>query len=210
MPEINEYEIERPRSRDEISDVIGNPPNWLMRSGIGMVALVFGTIIFMTYFIKYPDKITGQGFMTSTTPPIELVSRSDGYIEDILVEENQLVKKGDVLVYVNNTTNPDEIEKLTDWIKKYEAIQNPRHYRKFEIPSDLQVGVLQGDYASLYLKYNELRQNLANQTTSQRVEKIYDEIDKIIKLNKSQQREKGIFKKELELSKKDYERNESL
>ncbi len=209
MPESSNREYYS-SARNEFSDVIGKPPGWLLRSGIGMVAIVVLTILGMSYFFKYPDKIIGRGSLTSTTPPIELVSRSEGYIEEILVKQDEIVNEGETILYIHNTTNQEEIERLSVWINAYDSIQANRELQELEFPKDLQVGSLQSEYAELGLKFNELKQQLDNNLTKKRVRNIYSEIKKIKDLNGSRQREKDIYKKELDLMAKDHARNQGL
>jgi len=210
MPQNEQEIIIQRATREEISDLIGNAPSWLLRSGISMVALVFLTVLGIGYFIKYPDKIQGTGTLTSLSPPIELMSRSDGYIDTILVKDNQVAKKDQVILYVNNTTNPEQIEELTEWISEYEKIENPRNYLDTKVPENLQLGVLQNEYASLCLKYNELQQTLKDGIVFQQMDNISGEVAKLKKLNDSKKREKKIFAQELNLARNDYRMQESL
>jgi len=198
------------RSQTEIDDLIGNPPSWLLRSGIMMVAIVTGVILTGSYFFKYPDKLSGAGTLTSATPPIEIVSRATGYIEKLHVADNEYVNKGDAILYISNTTDEGQLKILEIWIEKYERVIEPQDYLDLEFEKGLQLGAVQGDYAGLQLKYNELQQTLNEGVVFQQIKNISREIAKIKTLNESQQREKGIYKKELQLSKKDYKRNEGL
>lgn len=206
--EITQHPISR--THTEINDIIGNPPNWLLRSGIMMIAIVTSIILIGAYFFNYPDKLSGVGTLTSATPPIEIVSRTTGYIEKLHVAEDEFVNKGDAILYISNTTDQGQLEILQRWIKKYEDIINPRHYLHLEFEIGLQLGALQGDYAGLQLRYNELQQTLKDGVVFQQINNLSREIEKIKILNESQQKEKCIYKHELELTDKDYKRNESL
>lgn len=211
MPEITTPEITiNPQNHTDVSDLIGRPPSWLLRSGIAMIGLVFGSILLISYFIKYPDKIQGTGIMTSTEPPIELLTKASGYLEDVLIQEGQEVTEGESLFYIKNTTEPGEIEILEYWIEGYESVHYPKEYLQMSIPSQLQLGVLQSDYASLQLKFNELKQNLRQRIVFEQMDNISNEIFKIKKLNQSLRKEKEIYQKELALEQVDYNRNEGL
>jgi multidrug resistance efflux pump len=194
----------------EINDLIGNPPNWLLRSGIMMIAIVTGIILTGAYFFNYPDKLSGTGTLTSTTPPIEIISRATGYVDKIHIAEDHFVNKGDVILYISNTTDQRQLEILQLWIEKYESITDPRDYLNLEFEKGLQLGAVQGNYAGLQLRYNELVQTLKEGIVFQQVNNLSEEILKIKKLSESQLKEKGIFKNELELTEKDFKRNESL
>jgi multidrug resistance efflux pump len=206
-----DIQISPPAQRTtEINDLIGNPPSWLLRSGIMMIAIVTGIILTGAYFFNYPDKLSGTGRLTSATPPIEIVSRATGYIEKIHIAEDEFVNKGDAILYISNTTDQDQLEVLQRWIEKYESITDPIQYINLKFEKGLQLGAVQGDYAGLQLRYNELQQTLKEGVVFQQIDNLSREIAKIKKLNKSQRKEKGIYKNELELTEKDYKRNESL
>ena len=213
MPnDINNITTIQPTSRNQtfIKDLIGHPPGWLLHSGITMIGIVTTILLTGAYFFKYPDKLTGQGMLTSTTPPIEILSRSGGYIGMIHYNEGDFVRKGDPILYINNTTDNEQLSQLQDWIKEYENIKNPLNYLNLYFVNGLQLGVIQGDYANLQLKFNEMQQTLLDGVVFQQIKNLSREIEKIKMLNDSKEREKNIFKKELKLAKKDYLRNESL
>ena len=114
---LNSTRSAQPITSNEIGDLIAIPPNWLLRSGITMVAIVSITVLFMSYFIRYPDKISTSAIMTSLSPPIEVVSRSGGYIDAFQVEENGYVNKGEILLHINNSTNQNDLKILNAWIE---------------------------------------------------------------------------------------------
>lgn len=194
----------------EVNDLISRPPAWLLRSGISMIALVTVIVLFMSYLIKYPDKIQGTGSLTSSSPPIELISQAQGYIGHLFVSEGDEVVESDRLFYIRNTTNPSQVELLTSWIDQFEVITDPIHYLHLDIPRNLQLGSIQNDYASLYLKFNELQQTLKYTMPFQQINNLSEEIKKITNLNESQRREKNIYKDELALEEADFRRYESL
>lgn len=198
------------RSQFEIDDLIGISPGWLLRSGITMVAIVSGILMLGAYFFKYPDVLYGSGTVTSKTPPIEIVSRSSGYIDVIQVEEGSKVDQRDPVLLINNTTDVDQLVLLQDWIKRFEQIKDPKKYLKLDFVYDLQLGIVQAEYANLQLKFNEFQQTLKDGVVFQQINNLTREIDKIKSLNESQKREKDIFNQELDLSRKNFKRNEEL
>ena len=207
---LNSTRSSQPISSNEISDLIAIPPNWLLRSGITMVAIVAITVIAMSYFIRYPDKMVSSAILTSANPPIEVVSRSNGYIDHIVVEEGGKVTKGDILLHINNTTDQTDLSSLKAWIGEYKAIEKPKQYLSLPFPQNLELGNIQSGSGNLELKYNELCQVLKNGTVFDQMESIDEEIGTINNLNKSLIRENGIFVKEFKLISKRYDRQENL
>jgi len=199
-----------PNTNQDMNDLIGNPPSWLLRSGITMVGIVVGTVLLATYFISYPDKLSSTGILTGENPPIELISRANGYIENIHQSEGTFVKKGEPVIYISNTTDKDQLRTLEEWIANYQKVNDPRWYLNLPFPSDLQLGSIQGDYGRLQLQYNELCRTLKDGVVFQQMNNLTREIVKIRSLNQSQEREKKIYGKELALANKDHSRNDQL
>lgn len=213
MPQSNILDNTRSNqstSANEINDLITIPPSWLLNSGITMVALVSVTILCMSHFIKYPDKIAASAIMTSLNPPIEVISRSGGYIDIIHSKENTDVDKGGILLHINNTTNQNDLDVLSAWILKYEKIKDPRGYLSLSFPENLELGNIQSASGNLELKYKELCQVLKNRIVFEQIASIRGEIETIDKLNNSLTRENKIFVKELELVSNNYKRQEKL
>ena len=199
-----------PQGQEEISDMIGNSPTWLLRSGIGMIAFASLMIFAACAFIKYPDKFQGRGALTSTNPPIEIVSNSSGYLQNILVKNQEIITKGQELFYIENTGSKQDVAKLEAWFKQFKNTSTINGFSNLSIPSGLQLGSIQEEYAAITLKFNEFKQAIKNGIVSEETTNLSKEIENIEKLKISQRREKEIFKKELELNEKSLERAETL
>ncbi len=68
--EVDRHEIAR--NYTSVDDLIGNPPGWLLRSGITMVALAVAVFLSLAFVIKYPDKISASAVITSSEPPVDV------------------------------------------------------------------------------------------------------------------------------------------
>ena len=108
MPENKEIEI---RS-DEVQEILSTVPNWMIRWGITLIFGLILMLIFISWFIKYPDVIEGQAIITTTQPPAKLVSKSSGYLEQLYFKDNASIKKGDIIAEITNPTNKASIDFL--------------------------------------------------------------------------------------------------
>jgi len=108
MPENKDIEI---RS-DEVQEILSAVPNWMIRWGITLIFGLILMLIFISWFIKYPDVIEGQAIITTTQPPAKLVSKSSGYLEQLYFKDNTSIKKGDIIAEITNPTNKESIEFL--------------------------------------------------------------------------------------------------
>lgn len=193
-----------------INEFIGSSPGWLLKSGISMITLVVGVILVMSYFFKYPDKLTVKGELSSLNPPIEVKTRAPGIVDEIYMTDGDKVSKGQELLYIKNNASLPDIKKLELFISRYQRINTINALLGLGIPLELNLGELQSDYSNLVLKIKEV-QNLASQTTTyEQIRNIDKEIENIKALSNSVAEEKEIFGEELALIQKDMNRSASL
>ena len=100
---------------------VGHEPSWLVRSGISLVALVLLLGFVFAALIRYPDVIQAPITLTTAEPPVELVSRLDGRIDRILVQDRQTVTKGRPLVLFTGDVEPGQLERLDEALAALES-----------------------------------------------------------------------------------------
>ena len=210
MPREDKDIIYNPQGQEEISELIGNAPSWLLRSGIGMIAFAAIMVFVACAFIKYPDKFQGRGSLTSSNPPIEIVSNSSGYLQNILVKNQEMIQAGQELFYIENTGSKEDVAKLETWFKQFDAASSLTQIKQLNIPENLQLGAVQSDYNAIILKFNEFKQAIVNGIVSQETTNLTQEIENIEKLKISQRKGKEILKEELDLLNKSLERSQEL
>ena len=159
--------------------------------------------------LKCDLKIPKAELLTSMKQ-LEVVSRTNGFIEEIVIKNGTYVEEGETLLYIHNTTNKEELNQLQQWVQRYERITDPRKYLHLSFPKQLQLGSIQGEYSNLQLQYNELIRTLKDGVVFERMKNIDREISKMKLLNNSERDVKGIYKEELALSKKDNDRQITL
>lgn len=209
MP-YNNIILEEQTTTSTINDFIGKPPGFLLRSGISIIGLVTMVIITLAAIIKYPDKITGRGVLTSEIPPIELKSPSNGIIEQIYVKDGDTLLKGDPILYIRNTAEEKDIEILTQYLKHFEESLSMEQLLQISLPENLQLGTLQGDYAALVLKLNELKAIFQQRGNAAQIQHLGEEVRNLQKLNKALKEETAIYEQELQLAKIAYKRAKLL
>jgi len=201
---------EQLNARQEINDLIGNSPGWLLRSGISLTFFVVAILIAFTTIVKYPDKITCQGSITSSHAPVPILPRANGKIEEIYVTNGQTVQEGDKLLYIHNSVNRSHLNTLMNFIHRCEQFDMGHDVQFLRLPKKLDIGEMQSLYSTLQLKFLEYVQVLRMTGVDKQLEAIKREIDKIKDLNVFLQKEDIIYKQELVLIEKTYNRNKEL
>lgn len=101
---------------DELLDVVGEPPTWIMRGGASIMTGILLMFLVGTWIIKYPEVLTGTAVVTTQIQPIRVVTPTGGRMTSLLVKDEAMVKKGDVLAETESTTEPHNIPILRQLI----------------------------------------------------------------------------------------------
>ncbi|MGK0365981.1 MAG: multidrug resistance efflux pump [Saprospiraceae bacterium] len=146
MPEL----ISKPEhilinEQQEIQQIMGDPPSWIVRWGISLV-LISVTVLFMiSYLVKYPDIITAPITLETANPPIRVPARMTGKIEQLRVIEGETVETGQVLAILENTADLVSVDQLEILISE---VNETGIYDDLDLPRNLSLGVLQDSWSN--------------------------------------------------------------
>jgi multidrug resistance efflux pump len=158
---------------DPVREIMGNPPVRILRWGTGVMFSVFVIFILFSWLIKYPDTIPAPIEITTTNPPVTLVTKITGNIKNLYVTEKEVVTAGKLLAVMETAASVKEIEmlKLTvDTITKPELLYS----KLFPVFSEL--GELQEIYGSFIKNMSELRNYIQNDFYGYKISSLTDEI----------------------------------
>jgi multidrug resistance efflux pump len=161
---------------DPVREIMGNPPGKILRWGTGVMFSVFVLFVLFAWLIRYPDTIPAQVEITTTNPPVKLVTKITGRIKYLYVKEKEKVTAGQLLAVMETTASMNEIEKLkqiTDTIKKPETLSAKL------LPDLSELGELQGDYASFLKNLSDLNNYNVNDFFGNKIRSLSDEINSI-------------------------------
>lgn len=113
-----------------VQEILGNIPNWIIRWGMTLIAVLLAMLLFIAWLIQYPDIIEGKGCLTSTIPPITLHAAQDGTIRRLYVPGNAIVDTDTPLAELKSTLSEVAIVHLKKWLPMVE-----RDLRKHYFPS---------------------------------------------------------------------------
>lgn len=103
---------------EEVQEVMGQIPAWIVRWGITVLFLVVAALLIGSCFFKYPDVITAQMTLTGQHPAAAVVARSAGKLQHLFVEDNQPVKEGQWLAIIENHANTEDAVYLEKVLEK--------------------------------------------------------------------------------------------
>jgi multidrug resistance efflux pump len=110
---------------EQIREILEKPPANILKWGITIIFLIVFAMFIAAWVIKYPDVITGQATITTTTPPAKLVSKTNGYLEQLFFKNNSNIKKGQIIAEITNPTNKESIQFLDSIVTFCHSAWNP-------------------------------------------------------------------------------------
>ena len=163
MPEITKNKTIELRS-DEVQEIMSHVPNWMIRWGITLIFVLISLGIFLTWFIKYPDVITGTSTLSTKVPTVKLFTKNSGEINTLICIDHQKVKKGDIIALLENSLNLPSQEYLENLCSEIETslIENKLDVH-FE-DEHLVFGTIQADYQTLKTAYLDYKFFSSNST----------------------------------------------
>ncbi len=144
---MEEHELIELRS-DEVQEILGTPPSWMVRWGTTVIVLCIAMLGVMSYVVKYPDIIPASVVITTSQPPTSVVSRSDGNLSKLLVTEKETVSAGAILGIMQSTAQYDDVKKIDALVN---TLQNKEisQLGNVKLEKTLILGELQADYYAM-------------------------------------------------------------
>lgn len=194
---------------EEVQEILSFVPNWMIRWGNALILTLIVGLLFISWFVKYPDAIAAEILITTSIPPEKVYARNSGQLDVILVNDNDEVSKNKILAIIENSANYKDVLLLKNTVDTLTI-----NYKDFYFPIEklplLFLGDIEADYALFERNYTEYLLNkelqpfstefMANQLS-------VAEARSRLNILTSQQR---LNKKELTLKQKDLERSKTL
>jgi multidrug resistance efflux pump len=105
---------------EEVQEILSFVPNWMIRWGNSLFLLLIIMLLFISWFIKYPDIINADVIITTEIPPQKEYARVTGKIDTLFVKDTQHVIENETLAVIENTANYSDVfflKSIVDTIK---------------------------------------------------------------------------------------------
>ncbi len=209
MPEriyIEDPEEIELNQHDEIQELLGHPPGWMLKWGITVVLLFVGLFLLLSWIIKYPDTNTAAVTITTVLPPVSVVAASSGELSELLVKDQQMLKEGELIGIVNSGASYDDIRTMLNEFDKL----GPKNYAAAKLPRSLSLGVLNTEYVALIQAIESFQHFQSKTTSPQKINSLEEELLSIERMNEYLKSQEDLFRNELALTEKNYQRNLEL
>ncbi|AUC80443.1 HlyD family secretion protein [Nonlabens sp. MB-3u-79] len=194
---------------EEVQEILTKVPSSMLRYGNALFLILIVLLLFISWWVKYPDIIVSQGIITTQVPPQKEYSKINSMIQHLLVVNDQEVETGELLAVLQNAANYKDVL----WLEQVlDTVSYDKKYFQFPLDSlpILFLGDLEAPFAAFENAYMQYQLNkelqpfdndaIANRSTRMQLQ---------VQLRNTLSR-KRIQKTELDFKKKELDRSKAL
>lgn len=165
---------------DDVQEIIGTPPRWIVRWGTLVVTGAVFAMVAMSFWVQYPDKVRGRVTITSKIAAVRVNAQKSDLISKIYVEDGDIVKEGDLLVEMQNAANFEDVEELEEFTKD---LNDADQFELLEFLSSdfkqLEIGTLQPLYAEVQTNFEKFQFYEQNKAAAKEITQVKRQIQNI-------------------------------
>lgn len=195
---------------NETDEILGNPPGWILNWGISLIfigAVIFGAT---AWLIKYPDIIAAEITITTSNPPIAVISKARGKIKSLKVINNQDVARDQIIATIDNKAKLDDIQFLEKMLDKMLDIKVAATFLRIKLNKKLDLGDIQNSYIEISEKIEEYQYFLRSNGVLKKIHSLENQIANTHQLNSNLQNQRKRLEKEVLLSRTNLSRHQEL
>lgn len=194
---------------EEVQEVMGMVPSWIIRWGITLLAGVVVLLLAGSCFFRYPDVISTRMTLTSREPVAALVARNSGKISHLYVKDGAMVQRGELLAVLENPAVTDDVLVLEKDLSL--GFLNPDSLLAV-LPEnrELALGDVQSAYAAFLSDLHEFRNYRALNYYPQKISMLEDQLDKHHAYYALLQKQEQIISDQYVLARRQYDRDSLL
>jgi len=209
MDKVEKQEKDIELRSEEVQEVLGRVPSWILRRGIFLLVVFVFVLIIGSWFYKSPEIIKSTLVLTSDTPPVGIVAKISGKISELYVKDQQFVNKGECLAVLENIASYSDIIYLGNGVSKLRNNVELEKVFYFD-RENLKLGTIQSVYSNLKLQLDKYNQFILLNYYPRKIQSV----KQLISANKihiqNVLKQKDIVYKQYELEKRSFDREDYL
>jgi multidrug efflux pump subunit AcrA (membrane-fusion protein) len=139
---------------EEVQEILGAPPSWMVQWGTALVFIVLAALIALGWWVKYPERAVAPLTITTLQPPVPVIAPREGYIERLLVADNDSVSENTILAVMSNPADLADVLHLEEVLGSLQGFDQ-KALLSYKPDPALRLGELQADYLSFVQFFQE-------------------------------------------------------
>lgn len=194
---------------DEVQEVMGQIPAWIVRWGITILFIVVLTLLVGSCFFKYPDVIVAEMTLTSRHPVAQVVSRTAGKISLLYVVDGQEVVGGTPLAIIENPAVTEDVLLLKSLL--LQGAEQPDSLTDVLLGiRELGLGEMQDTYTGLLTSLHAYKNYQELDYYPKKMASIRGQVDKYQNYYRNQLRQQQVMEAQYRIAGQQYARDSLL
>jgi multidrug efflux pump subunit AcrA (membrane-fusion protein) len=203
-----------PELRSEaVNEIMNNPPNWLVRWGISFVFLLLISILAISHFVSYPDRVNGRFIIQANDKPKIVRNEMPGYLEVLMVKEGDIVSLGQSIGLVHNESKYEEVIMLENYLEKVLLLMKVGNLQKLkeeEPPYLSELGNLQKSFQTFTSLLFESKSYQKSGTFVAKRNMLSSEKESLFEVERNLKNQRLLLIEELEQAEIDFQKKQRL
>lgn len=196
---------------EEIQEIIGAIPHWLVRWGITAIAGTLLVLLAISWFVKYPVSADGRATVTTAVAPVRLVARAGGEVQRLMVAEGDRVERGAPLGVLRNPADWRQVLELSGRLARFEPLLGagtPELGGRWQ--PDLALGDVQPAYAAFLQSLSDHLANRSGGWDAEKADALRQQVATHEQLRATLQGQQALLAQEVELARRKRGRDREL
>ncbi len=203
---------------DDIEEIISNKPPSIVRWGTLYFLFILFLLSAICWFVQYPDVVTTKARLSSINAPKEVVTRTDGKLQNILVKNDDFVKAGTPLAFMESIANPKAVNEIKTQIDSIASLINQnntneivRFFPDYASQNFLrEFGELQEPFQTFMQSFISFRDFISNGFYLRKRNMLQTDLSNIQRLHSILLEQQNLLQQDVSLAKQNFNANESL
>ena len=150
---------------EDVQEILSKPPHILLSAGSSVIGGILLILLIGCFVFKYPDTITSTVTITNTEPPVWIVAKVSGRLQELYVKDGQKVRTNSVIAVIENSANTRDVLELDSLLST--TIEDGKTI-DFRLDG-LRLGNIQSAYTSLIKAITDYNNFVDNNLYDQRI-----------------------------------------
>lgn len=193
-------------------EIISRKPDFYEKWALLVFFILLLLLTLGTWYIKYPDVIYANAVLTGSNAPKEIIPRETGKLTMLFAENNQEVKEGEILGWIESNAETKEVIDLSIRLDSATKFLNsdPTRIAGLFSKKFRNLGELQSGYQVFISAWQQYNDYLVNGFFSNRKKLLNNDIASLQYMKNKIYDQQNITLQDNELAKKSFEMNEKL
>lgn len=190
---------------EDTTEIMGKMPSWLIRWGLSVIFTILIGFVAASYFVRFPQIVTAPITITTINPPADLIAKTSGRIDTILVENGDKVDRNQTIAMLHNSAKYIDVITVRDSVESYNIRFKPKW-----IDKEYEVGELQSSFSEFKQLYYDYQNYLDIDNIDTKIELLIAQVSKYIQYIQQLKEQEMILAEDYSIAKTSFDRDSLL